>query len=112
MLQIKLTSIMVEDQAKALAFYTDILGFARGDGIDYVYHFRPSGTHAFAGERRAMIALTQFATFSRAKRRCSRNSRRSFFPSSRGTAHDRCRIGELRFGDPLRHGHRTTLVAG
>ncbi|HTJ40709.1 MAG TPA: VOC family protein [Kofleriaceae bacterium] len=28
MLQIKLTSIMVEDQAKALAFYTDVLGFA------------------------------------------------------------------------------------
>ena len=27
MLQIKLTSIMVEDQAKALAFYTDVLGF-------------------------------------------------------------------------------------
>jgi glyoxylase I family protein len=28
MLQIKLTSIMVEDQSKALAFYTDVLGFA------------------------------------------------------------------------------------
>lgn len=27
MLQIKLTSIMVEDQAKALAFYTGVLGF-------------------------------------------------------------------------------------
>ena len=27
MLHIKLTSIMVEDQAKALAFYTDVLGF-------------------------------------------------------------------------------------
>jgi predicted enzyme related to lactoylglutathione lyase len=27
MLQINLTSIMVEDQTKALAFYTDILGF-------------------------------------------------------------------------------------
>lgn len=27
MLQIKLTSIMVEDQTKALAFYTDVLGF-------------------------------------------------------------------------------------
>jgi glyoxylase I family protein len=27
MLQIKLTSIFVEDQAKALAFYTDVLGF-------------------------------------------------------------------------------------
>ena len=27
MLQIKLVSVMVEDQAKALAFYTDILGF-------------------------------------------------------------------------------------
>ncbi|HEY0484454.1 MAG TPA: VOC family protein [Kofleriaceae bacterium] len=29
MLHIKLTSIMVEDQAKALAFYTDVLGFAK-----------------------------------------------------------------------------------
>ena len=29
MLQIKLTSIMVEDQAKALAFYTEILGFQK-----------------------------------------------------------------------------------
>ena len=27
MLHIKLTSVMVEDQAKALAFYTDVLGF-------------------------------------------------------------------------------------
>jgi len=29
MIKIKLTSIMVEDQAKALAFYTDVLGFAK-----------------------------------------------------------------------------------
>ena len=29
MLQIKLTSVMVEDQTKALAFYTDILGFQK-----------------------------------------------------------------------------------
>ena len=29
MLYIKLTSVMVEDQAKALAFYTDILGFEK-----------------------------------------------------------------------------------
>src|SRR5688572_8775176 len=29
MLEIKLTSIMVEDQAKALAFYTDVLGFQK-----------------------------------------------------------------------------------
>jgi predicted enzyme related to lactoylglutathione lyase len=29
MLQIKLTSIMVEDQTKALAFYTDVLGFQK-----------------------------------------------------------------------------------
>jgi len=28
-MQIKLASIMVEDQAKALAFYTDILGFTK-----------------------------------------------------------------------------------
>lgn|SRR5689334_5089944 len=28
MLHIKLTSVMVDDQAKALAFYTDVLGFA------------------------------------------------------------------------------------
>lgn len=29
MLQIKLTSLMVEDQTKALAFYTDVLGFEK-----------------------------------------------------------------------------------
>src|SRR6476659_8907563 len=29
MLQIKRTSVMVEDQAKALAFYTDVLGFVK-----------------------------------------------------------------------------------
>lgn len=29
MLQIKLTSIMVDDQARALAFYTDVLGFVK-----------------------------------------------------------------------------------
>jgi len=29
MLKIKLTSVMVEDQAKALAFYTDVLGFEK-----------------------------------------------------------------------------------
>jgi len=29
MLQIKLTSVMVEDQAKALTFYTDVLGFEK-----------------------------------------------------------------------------------
>src|SRR5687767_673555 len=29
MLQIKLTSVMVEDQTKALAFYTEVLGFAK-----------------------------------------------------------------------------------
>ena len=29
MLQIKLTSVMVEDQTKALAFYTDVLGFEK-----------------------------------------------------------------------------------
>ena len=28
-MRIKLTSIMVEDQAKALAFYTDVLGFTK-----------------------------------------------------------------------------------
>jgi predicted enzyme related to lactoylglutathione lyase len=29
MLQIKLTSVMVEDQSKALAFYTEVLGFQK-----------------------------------------------------------------------------------
>lgn len=29
MLQIRLTSIMVDDQSKALAFYTDVLGFEK-----------------------------------------------------------------------------------
>jgi glyoxylase I family protein len=39
MLQIKLTSVMVEDQTKALAFYTDILGFQKQ--MDFpVGHYR------------------------------------------------------------------------
>jgi glyoxylase I family protein len=29
MLQLKLTSVMVDDQSKALAFYTDVLGFVK-----------------------------------------------------------------------------------
>src|SRR5262245_34865323 len=39
-LKIKLTSIMVDDQAKALAFYTDVLGFAKGKEIDVGNGFR------------------------------------------------------------------------
>lgn len=33
MLQIKLTSLMVEDQERALAFYTDVLGFVKKQDI-------------------------------------------------------------------------------
>jgi catechol 2,3-dioxygenase-like lactoylglutathione lyase family enzyme len=33
MIKIKLTSIMVDDQAKALAFYTDVLGFQKKQDI-------------------------------------------------------------------------------
>jgi len=33
MIKIKLTSIMVDDQSKALAFYTDVLGFAKKHDI-------------------------------------------------------------------------------
>ncbi|HTJ45966.1 MAG TPA: VOC family protein [Kofleriaceae bacterium] len=32
-LQIKLTTIYVDDQAKALAFYTDVVGFAKKDDV-------------------------------------------------------------------------------
>ena len=37
-LRITLTSVMVDDQAKALAFYTDVLGFVKKDDI-------PMGEH-------------------------------------------------------------------
>jgi predicted enzyme related to lactoylglutathione lyase len=33
MIRIKLTSLMVEDQARALAFYTDVLGFEKKQDI-------------------------------------------------------------------------------
>src|SRR5262245_61845704 len=36
MLHIKLTSVMVEDQAKALAFYTEVLGFVKK--MDFPVH--------------------------------------------------------------------------
>jgi catechol 2,3-dioxygenase-like lactoylglutathione lyase family enzyme len=39
-LKIKLNSIMVDDQDKALRFYTDVLGFAKGKDIDVGNGFR------------------------------------------------------------------------
>jgi predicted enzyme related to lactoylglutathione lyase len=55
MLQIKLTSVMVDDQSKALAFYTDVLGFVKQ--IDF-----PAGeyrwiTVAAAGREDLQLAL-------------------------------------------------------
>jgi catechol 2,3-dioxygenase-like lactoylglutathione lyase family enzyme len=38
--KIKLTSIMVDDQDKALAFYTGVLGFAKGKDFDVGNTFR------------------------------------------------------------------------
>ena len=39
-LKIKLNSIMVDDQDKALRFYTEVLGFAKGKDIDVGNGFR------------------------------------------------------------------------
>ncbi len=39
-LKIKLNSIMVDDQDKALKFYTDVLGFVKGKDIDVGNGFR------------------------------------------------------------------------
>ena len=39
-LKIKLNSIMVDDQDKALRFYTEVLGFAKGKDIDVGGGFR------------------------------------------------------------------------
>ena len=39
-MRIKLTSIMVEDQAKALAFYTDVLGFTKKSDFPVVGEYR------------------------------------------------------------------------
>jgi predicted enzyme related to lactoylglutathione lyase len=55
MLQIKLTSVMVDDQSKALAFYTDVLGFVKQ--LDF-----PAGeyrwiTVAAAGREDLQLAL-------------------------------------------------------
>ena len=34
MIRINVTSVFVDDQAKALAFYTDVLGFEKAEDID------------------------------------------------------------------------------
>jgi len=39
-LKIKLNSVMVDDQDKALKFYTEVLGFAKGHDIDVGHGFR------------------------------------------------------------------------
>ena len=39
-LKIKLNSIMVDNQDKALRFYTEVLGFAKGKDIDVGHGFR------------------------------------------------------------------------
>jgi glyoxylase I family protein len=39
-LKIKLNSVMVDDQDKALAFYTEVLGFAKGKDFEVGHGFR------------------------------------------------------------------------
>ena len=56
-LKIKLTSIMVDDQAKALAFYTDVLGFAKGKDIDVGNTFRWLTVFAPEGHRDVELSL-------------------------------------------------------
>lgn len=55
MLYIKLTSVMVEDQAKALAFYTDILGFEKQ--MDFPVGEYRWITVAAAGRKDLQLAL-------------------------------------------------------
>lgn len=55
--KIKLTSIMVDDQAKALAFYTQVLGFAKAKEIDVGNGFRWLTVYAPDGHRDVELSL-------------------------------------------------------
>ena len=55
--KIKLTSIMVDDQAKALAFYTEVLGFAKSKDIDVGNGFRWLTVHAPEGHPDVELSL-------------------------------------------------------
>ena len=60
-MRIHLTSVLVDDQAKALAFYTDVLGFLPKEDVPLgehrwltvVFPEQPDGTGAAAGAVRA-----------------------------------------------------------
>jgi glyoxylase I family protein len=56
-LKIKLNSIMVDDQDKALRFYTEVLGFAKGKDIDVGNGFRWLTVFAADGHRDVELVL-------------------------------------------------------
>ena len=56
-LKIKLNSIMVDHQDKALKFYTDVLGFAKGKDIDVGGGFRWITVFAAEGHPDVELAL-------------------------------------------------------
>jgi len=56
-LKIKLNSIMVDDQDKALKFYTEVLGFAKGKDIDVGNGFRWITVFAADGHRDVELVL-------------------------------------------------------
>lgn len=55
--KIKLTSIMVDDQAKALKFYTEVLGFAKCKDIDLGHGLRWITVYAPDGHSNVELAL-------------------------------------------------------
>jgi len=55
--KIKLTSIMVDNQAKALKFYTEVLGFAKSKDIDVGAGFRWITVYAPDGHPDVELAL-------------------------------------------------------
>jgi catechol 2,3-dioxygenase-like lactoylglutathione lyase family enzyme len=56
-LKIKLNSIMVDNQDRALKFYTEVLGFAKGHDIDVGNGFRWITVFAPDGHRDVELAL-------------------------------------------------------
>jgi catechol 2,3-dioxygenase-like lactoylglutathione lyase family enzyme len=56
-LKIKLNSVMVDDQDKALKFYTEVLGFAKGHDIDVGHGFRWITVFAQDGHPDVELAL-------------------------------------------------------
>ena len=56
-LKIKLNSVMVDDQNKALTFYTEVLGFAKAQDIPLGHGFRWISVYSPEGHRDVELAL-------------------------------------------------------